>query len=86
MMSISRTILHQTARAATQKPLSRTVWLYSAYRCISGTALQSKQAADEPGFVSIVDNPPNIVRTGRKHGPGLIILGNIYYSKVANSH
>lgn len=34
-----------------------------------------KQAGDDPNFMSIVDNPPNLVRTGRKHGPGLIILG-----------
>jgi len=25
--------------------------------------------------MSIVDNPPNLVRAGRRHGPGLIILG-----------
>ena len=31
--------------------------------------------ADDPSFVSIVDNSPTLVRTGRRHGPGLIILG-----------
>ncbi|PSS12449.1 hypothetical protein M430DRAFT_68677 [Amorphotheca resinae ATCC 22711] len=36
-----------------------------------------KQAGDDPNFMSIVDNPPNLVRTGRKHGPGLIILALI---------
>ncbi|KAL9126590.1 MAG: hypothetical protein Q9217_004382 [Psora testacea] len=30
--------------------------------------------ADDPTFSSIVDNPPQLVRTGQKHGPGLIIL------------
>lgn len=25
--------------------------------------------------MSIVDNPPNLVRAGRRHGPGLIVLG-----------
>jgi surfeit locus 1 family protein len=33
-----------------------------------------KQAADDPSFTSILDNPPNLIRTGRRHGPGLIIL------------
>ena len=31
--------------------------------------------ADDPNWVSVVDQPARIVRTGRKHGPGLIILG-----------
>ncbi|KAI5844757.1 putative COX1 assembly protein Shy1 [Tricharina praecox] len=31
--------------------------------------------ADQPGFQSILDQPPVLVRTGRKrHGPGLLIL------------
>ncbi|KAF4914848.1 Cytochrome oxidase assembly protein shy1 [Colletotrichum viniferum] len=30
-----------------------------------------------PDFHSIVDNPPDLVRTGRRHGPGLIILALI---------
>ncbi|KAL1909461.1 surf-like protein [Sporothrix stenoceras] len=36
------------------------------------------QPADDPNFTSILDNPPEIVRSGgRKHGPGLIILALI---------
>lgn len=31
--------------------------------------------AEDPNFTSIVDNPPNLVKTGNRHGPGLIILG-----------
>ena len=30
--------------------------------------------ADNPSFTSIVDNPPQIIKTGRRHGAGLIIL------------
>ncbi|KAF6840627.1 SURF1 family protein [Colletotrichum plurivorum] len=30
-----------------------------------------------PDFHSIVDNPPDLVRTGRRHGPGLILLALI---------
>ena len=30
--------------------------------------------ADDPLFSSTVDNPPQLVKTGQKHGPGLIIL------------
>ena len=35
--------------------------------------------ADDPLFRSIVDNPPNLVSTGRRHGPGLIVLGSPSY-------
>lgn len=34
--------------------------------------------SDRPDFVSIVDNPPILVRTGQKHGPGLILLGGYH--------
>ena len=30
--------------------------------------------ADDPYIESIVDNPPILVKSGQKHGPGLIIL------------
>ncbi|TPX13955.1 uncharacterized protein E0L32_005655 [Thyridium curvatum] len=47
----------------------------SGLRPFSNTARQrSRQAADDPAFTSIVDNPPELVRTNRRHGPGLILL------------
>lgn len=38
-----------------------------------------RQAADDPNFSSILDNPPELVRAGskRRHGPGLLILAVI---------
>lgn len=30
----------------------------------------------EAEFTSIVDNAPDLVRSGRRHGPGIIVLGN----------
>ena len=33
--------------------------------------------AEDPNFLSIVDNPPTPVKSGKQHGPGLIILGGI---------
>lgn len=41
----------------------------------SSSRRQYKQPADNPDFHSILDNPPELVRSGRRHGPGLIILG-----------
>lgn len=38
----------------------------------------SRQLADDPRWISVVDNPAQIVRTGGKHGPGLIILGIVH--------
>jgi len=46
-----------------------------ACRYLSKTARQPVQPADDPSFVSVVDNPPNLIRTGKRHGIGLIILG-----------
>ncbi|KAH8802781.1 COX1 assembly protein-like protein Shy1 [Xylogone sp. PMI_703] len=50
---------------------------YQQCRQISKTSRQLRQAADDPNFRSIIDNPPTLVRTGRKHGPGLIVLALI---------
>ena len=40
-----------------------------------GRRYSHDEPADQPGFTSILDNPPRLVRSGVKHGPGLIILG-----------
>ncbi|KAL2180883.1 SURF1 family-domain-containing protein [Thermothelomyces heterothallicus CBS 202.75] len=52
---------------------------FAPRRPISSTPRRpsEKQPADDPNFISILDNPPELVRTGRKHGPGLIILAII---------
>lgn len=34
-----------------------------------------QQMGDDQRWLSVVDHPAQVVRTGRKHGPGLIILG-----------
>ncbi|KAL4997619.1 SURF1 family-domain-containing protein [Aspergillus recurvatus] len=36
-----------------------------------------QQMGEDPRWLSVVDHPAQIVRTGRKHGPGLIILALI---------
>ncbi|CAD6447812.1 deda0a7a-6d45-4e83-b0a7-64087137f234 [Sclerotinia trifoliorum] len=56
---------------------SKTSKCPTYHRYFSDTRVKSRQAADDPNFTSIVDNPPNLVRTGRRHGPGLIILALI---------
>lgn len=35
---------------------------------------EPRQPADDPNFHSILDNPPQLVRAGRRHGPGLLVL------------
>ncbi|KAI6089687.1 SURF1-domain-containing protein [Hypoxylon rubiginosum] len=37
----------------------------------------ARPPAEDPSFTSVLDNPPELVRTGRRHGPGLIILAII---------
>ncbi|KAK3363591.1 SURF1 family-domain-containing protein [Lasiosphaeria hispida] len=69
--SIGRNAAQKWAAAPRQQPST------AARRPISTSPRRPKQAADEPGFTSIVDNPPELVRTGRRHGPGLIVLAII---------
>ena len=33
--------------------------------------------ADDPEWTSFIDNPPVLMRLNQKHGPGLIILGEV---------
>ncbi|TQW01033.1 COX1 assembly protein Shy1 [Cordyceps javanica] len=62
------------AAAAAAPTLPRS----SSSRFFSSTRQRAqKQAADDPNFVSTVDLDPTMIRPGRKHGPGLIILALI---------
>lgn len=36
-----------------------------------------KQPVDDPEFASVLDSPPEMVRAGRRHGPGIILLALI---------
>jgi hypothetical protein len=85
-MNTSRAFLKQfqssLGRQSTKTKAQTPSFLSRCPQCrhISRTTSKSRQLADDPGFSSIVDNPPQLVRAGRKHGPGLIILGT-YASK-----
>ncbi|KAI1772722.1 SURF1-domain-containing protein [Hypoxylon cercidicola] len=37
----------------------------------------ARPPAEDPSFTSVLDNPPELVRTGRRHGPGLLVLAVI---------
>lgn len=39
---------------------------------------EESNPADNPDFISVVDQPNRIVSTRQKHGPGLIILGTLH--------
>ncbi|KAI5305047.1 autophagy protein 13 [Ascosphaera pollenicola] len=41
-----------------------------------------KQLADDPNWSSPVDNPPQLIRTGQRHGYGIIFLGIVAPSPV----
>ena len=56
-----------------RSPFPARVWP----KCRQPSSLQrrySHNPADDPKYHSIVDNPAVLVRSGRKHGPGLIVL------------
>ncbi|RKU45497.1 surf-like protein, variant 2 [Coniochaeta pulveracea] len=70
----------QALRAATRQApstLRQQVPCRAARRFISDTPRRYKQPVDDPNFTSILDNPPELIRTGRKHGKGLIVLAII---------
>jgi len=85
VMAVSRNLLWQGSRTgasllrfSAKRQANPVFSRCPTCRNISQTARRrSKQAADNPDFMSIVDNPPQIVRTGRRHGPGLIVLGTL---------
>ncbi|KXJ93708.1 SURF1 family-domain-containing protein [Microdochium bolleyi] len=61
----------------TQSPNS-TTRCFSHARPRRAANNEPRQAADDPNFSSILDNPPELVRAGgKRHGPGLIILAII---------
>ncbi|KAM5452466.1 surf-like protein [Microsporum audouinii] len=46
-------------------------------RCVKSQVRRAHTPAEDPNWTSIVDNPAKLVRTGGKHGYGLIILAII---------
>lgn len=58
-----------------QNPSSRLPLRYNNRPQGQQQRRQGYVRAEDPNFVSIVDHPPRLVRAGRKHGPGLIVLG-----------
>ena len=81
-MTALRNIRHCAGGGTITRSLSRSFNVsgllnYRGFKKFSQNKRSLKQPADEDTFRSIVDNPPNLVRTGRRHGRGLIILGRL---------
>ncbi|KAI0011403.1 SURF1-domain-containing protein [Xylariaceae sp. FL0662B] len=74
--STSGSLLHRTSKPPTTTrllpPRRQRLLLSTSPRLRS-----ERPPVDDPAFTSILDNPPELVRTGRRHGPGLIILAII---------
>ncbi|KAI0390667.1 SURF1 family protein [Xylariaceae sp. FL0594] len=76
--SVIRTHAHSSHSKTTS--FTRRTFTSSPSRCFHRTHPRTRprpQPADDPTFSSIVDNPPELVRSGRRHGPGLVILAII---------
>ncbi|KAJ3466918.1 hypothetical protein MRS44_004482 [Fusarium solani] len=80
-MNAPRNLLLRSLRAS--RPIPRCPRLASAppKRPFTSSTFRrntrKQPDADDPEFVSILDGPPQIVRAGKRHGPGLIILAII---------
>lgn len=97
-MNITRTFLRRIpplAESAQLGGVSRTIPQRSRWICpqcsqeTSPARLQRRgyaaQPADNPEFVSIVDNPPQLIRAGKRHGWGLAVLGMGPFRKCPSS-
>ncbi|OAQ68682.1 surfeit 1 [Pochonia chlamydosporia 170] len=70
--NISQRLCQSTPRA------TRSAFTRPLHRQFTNTSRRAdKQAADDPNFTSILDAPPQIVRAGKRHGPGIILLALI---------
>ena len=69
---------------ASRSPIkSRLQTPWTCSRCLKQQRRHAYNAADSPGFTSIVDHPPQLVRVNRKHGYGIIILGILKPSSLS---
>ncbi|KAF9872251.1 hypothetical protein CkaCkLH20_10343 [Colletotrichum karsti] len=65
------------ARLTTSQPRARILSSCNTTSRPFHTTPRPLASEPPPDFHSIVDNPPDLVRTGRRHGPGLILLALI---------
>ncbi|EEH23544.2 hypothetical protein PABG_05755 [Paracoccidioides brasiliensis Pb03] len=68
--TVSGATLQATTRRLNAKSICSRCWRKQQVRF-------AHQPADDPNWMSVVDNPAKLVRTGGRHGPGLIILAII---------
>ncbi|KAE8151931.1 SURF1 family-domain-containing protein [Aspergillus avenaceus] len=79
-------VLHRTAATSWRPSIATSVRPRMTFKLDSTCArcrrqqirfYNNNQMGDDQRWLSVVDHPAQIVRTGRKHGPGLIILALI---------
>ncbi|GME66517.1 Surfeit locus 1 [Neofusicoccum parvum] len=71
----ARRLQWRCPQCAAQRPPRRQ--LPQQFQCRFQSTQPGPQPGDDPTFSSIVDQPAQLVKTGRRHGPGLIILALI---------
>lgn len=77
-MNAPQTLL-RSLRASRQIPRCTRLTNAPPRRPFTSSFFRRKKqpSADDPEFVSILDGPPQLVRVGKRHGPGLLVLGMI---------
>ena len=90
-MNICRTFLRQSQRSGAGRVSPKQFCIPAISNCPTcrylskTTRRRPEQPGDDPNFMSIIDSPPMLVRAGRRHGPGLIVLGT-FLKVVSNRH
>lgn len=62
-------------KVATRAPAASRRTMNSRFFSTTRPRAEKPQPVDDPNFVSTLDLDPTLIRPGRRHGPGLIILG-----------
>ncbi|KAF5009517.1 hypothetical protein FDECE_4266 [Fusarium decemcellulare] len=73
-MNAPRNLLLRSLRSSRPTPCCARLAPAPKRPFASSVLRRNKQPVEDPEFVSILDGPPKIVRAGKRHGPGLIIL------------
>ncbi|KAL5606721.1 uncharacterized protein BROUX77_003914 [Berkeleyomyces rouxiae] len=81
--AVSFRLLRQMAQQQPRSPTLRRCQLPTQRSPFSTSRIRASekpQPADQPGFESLVDRAPTIMRTGQKHGIGLYLLAVIPFT------
>ena len=90
ILRVARSSLSCFGPARTQRTLPSHQTLFSIIRPLSNSRPRIQRyeppPIEDPNFISLVDQPRDIVKGRRRHGPGLVILGTAISRRSPSLH